>query len=261
MRKAKFITILALLLIALLVGCQQQQDLPSSTTSPDVKLVCLFFDDCWQNQYDMALPILLKYDFKATFGVITGSIGTGHDLYEYMDGSELRELAEYDMDIGCHTRTHPDLTADITDMREEIIGSKKHLEKLGFEVRTFIYPYFTWNDDVLNYVKEAGYVCARSGGHIQREPYDLKAIDPEARYHVGSTPITNQSLDEFKKIVAKASRYAVVSLCYHFISDIGPSEASTPVQNFCEQMHYLKEAGFTVVLLPDLIESSLEVII
>jgi len=256
MKKIKFVTILALLVVMLGVGCQKQQSLPSTAIDPDAKLVCLFFDDCWHNQYDVALPILLKYDFKATFGVITGSIGTGHALYKYIGEEELKELAEYGMDIGCHSKTHCDLTTNLTDkqLREEIIESKKHLEKLNFKVRTFIYPYFTWNDDVLNYVKEAGYVCARSGGHIQREPYDLNTTDPEARYHVGSTPITNQSLDEFKKIVAKASRYSVVSLCYHLISDTGPAKTSTPVQNFCEQMRYLKEAGFTVVLLPDLIE-------
>jgi len=256
MKKAKFVVILALLVVMLAAGCQKQQSLPSPTIGPDAKLVCLFFDDCWQNQYDVALPILLQHDFKATFGVITGVIGTGQDFFKYMGEEELNELAEYDMDIACHTRTHPDLTANLTDeqLREEIINSKKHLEKLGFEVRTFVYPYFTWNDDVVGYVKEAGYIYARSGGHIQREPYDLKAIDPNARYHVGSFPITNQSFDEFKEIVAEASEYLVVCLTYHFISDTGPEETSTPVKNFCEQMRYLKEAGFTVVLLPGLAE-------
>ena len=55
-------------------------------------------------------------------------------------------------------------------------------------------------------------------------------------------------------MVAEASRYSVVSLCYHFVSDNGQAETSTPVKNFGDQMGYLKEAGFTVVLLPDLIE-------
>ena len=255
MKKTKFVTILALLVVMLAIGCQKQQSLPSSTMDPEAKLVCLFFDDCLQNQYYVALPVLLKYDFKASFGVITGSIGTGQDSFKYMGEKEIEELAEYDMDIACHTKTHPDLTANLTDMqlREEIIGAKEHLEKLGFKVRTFVYPYFEW-DGVAGYVKEAGYVCARSGGHIQRGPYDLKTIDPQAKYHVGSIPITDQSLDEFKEIVAKANKHSVACLTYHFISDIGPPKTATPVKNFGEQMRYLKEAGFTVVLLPDLIE-------
>lgn len=55
-------------------------------------------------------------------------------------------------------------------------------------------------------------------------------------------------------MVAEASRYSVVSLCHHFISDTGSPESSIPVKNFGDQMGYLKEAGFTVVLLPDLIK-------
>ncbi|MFC2014235.1 hypothetical protein ACFLU8_05150 [Chloroflexota bacterium] len=37
----------------------------------------------------------------------------------------------------------------------------------------------------------------------------------------------------------------------------GAEKTSTRVYNFHEQMRYLKEAGFTVALLPDLIESGL----
>jgi len=46
----------------------------------DSKLVCLFFDDGYVNQYEVVLPILLKHDFEASFGVITGYIGTGHGV-------------------------------------------------------------------------------------------------------------------------------------------------------------------------------------
>ena len=138
-------------------------------------------------------------------------------------------------------------------LRAEIIHSKKHLESLGFEVRTFVYPYYEWDERVVGYVKEAGYVCAR-GGWPEKKAYDLKTADPRAKYHVPSYMIVSQNFEEFKSIVGQASRYSVVCLVYHFISDTGPAESCTPVKNFCEQMRYLKEAGFTVVLLPDLIE-------
>ncbi len=224
-----------------------------ATLPPDAKLISLFFDDGWMNQYDVALPILLKYNFKATFGIITGNIGTGTGLYKYMGKKELKELAKYGMDIASHTKTHPDLTANLTEvqLREEIIGSKEYLEKLGFKIRTFIHPYLKWNDITVNYVRQAGYICARGGFGIT---YDLKATDPKARFSVPAFPITNQDLEQFKTIVAQANRYSVGILCYHFISDIGPKETSTPVASFAEQMRYLKENGFTVVLLPDLLK-------
>jgi peptidoglycan/xylan/chitin deacetylase (PgdA/CDA1 family) len=253
--KTKMALGLCLLTLILSVGCQETI-IPKPTPKPissDARLVCLFFDDAFSNQYDVALPVLLEHDFKATFGVITGHIGTGHNLWEYMDKKHLKELAEYGMDIACHTKTHPHLTANLTDeqLRKEIIDSKKHLEEMGFEVTTMVYPFYEWDDRVIESVIEAGYTCAR-GGWPEEGAYDLTTTDAKTRYHVPSWQITNQSLERFKIIVEEAGRYSVVSLVYHFISDTGPEVTSTPVANFQAQMSYLKEAGFTVVLFPDL---------
>jgi len=216
--------------------------------------ICLFFDDAWQNQYETALPVLLEHDFKATFGVITGSIGTGNGSWKYMDEEELQKLAACGMDITGHTRTHPHLTDNLTDeqLREEIIDSKKCLEEMGFEVNTMIYPYYEWDDRVIEYVIEAGYTCAR-GGWPEDGAYELNTSETKARYHIPSRQITNQSLEKFKSIVNKRGRNPVICLVYHFISDTGPEETSTPIANFQAQMSYLKEAGFTIALLPDII--------
>ena len=253
--KAKIIVSLFLLFLILVVGCQKtviSKPAPAPI-HPDARLVCLFFDDGWANQYKIALPILLKHDFKATFGVITGRIGTGHSFWEYMDEKELKKLAEYGMDIACHTKTHPNLTDNLTDeqLRGEIINAKKHLEKMGLEVSTFVYPYYELDDRVVEFVTEAGYTCARAGW-TEGEFYDLTTSDPRAMYYVPSWPIVNQNMERFKFLVDKASRHSAVCLTYHFISDTGPEETSTPVAKFKAQMSYLKEAGFTVVLLPDL---------
>jgi peptidoglycan/xylan/chitin deacetylase (PgdA/CDA1 family) len=213
----------------------------------------LFFDDGYVNQYKVVLPILLKYDYKASFGVITGYIGTGHDVWEYMDEDELKVLAECGMDIACHTHTHPNLTENMTDeqLREEIVYSKEYLENIGFEVNTMVYPYFEWDDRVIESVKKAGYSCARAGWSKERA-YDLRTANPKARYHVNAWQMTDQTMEEFKTITDYAGNHSVVSLVYHFILDEGPEKTSTTVADFESQMSYLKEAGFTVVLLPDL---------
>jgi peptidoglycan/xylan/chitin deacetylase (PgdA/CDA1 family) len=253
--KTKMALGLCLLTLILSVGCQKAERPEPAPLPPDARLVCLFFDDAFYNQYDVALPVLLKHDFKATFGAITGYIGTGHDLWEYMDKEHLEELAEYGMDIACHTKTHPDLTENLTDeqLHEEITDSKKHLEEMGFEVTTMVYPYYEWDDRVIEFVTEAGYTCAR-GGWPEEGAYDLTTTDANARYHAPSWQITNQDLETFKQYVEEAGRYSVVSLVYHFISDTGPEVTSTPVANFQAQMSYLKKAGFTVVLLPELFQ-------
>lgn len=243
-----------LALIILVTGCGGTEKPQTQSIPSDAKLVCLFFDDGYWNQYHVALPVLLKHDFKATFGVITGHIGTGHDIWEYMDENELRVLADSGMDIASHTRTHPDLTANLTDeqLRVEIIDSRTHLEKMGFEVSTFLYPYYLWDERVIQYVKDAGYTCAR-GGWSEKGVYNLSAHQPGVEYHIPAWQISDQTFDEFKTIVAKVNSYSAVSLVYHFILDDGPEGLSTPVSNFREQMSYLKNNGFTVVLLPDLL--------
>jgi peptidoglycan/xylan/chitin deacetylase (PgdA/CDA1 family) len=222
---------------------------------PGAKLVCLFFDDGWQNQYDVALPILLQYGYKATFSFITDYIGTGSDIWKYMDVKDIHTLAKHGMDIGSHTKTHPHLTGDLSDQQltEELTDSKVHLEKLGFHVRTFVYPYCEWDERVIQYVKQAGYTCAR-GCRWNADFYNLDTSDAKARFHVASRNIAQQNIDQFKSIVEKAGNRNVVCLTYHFVSDNGPDSTSIPVASFVEQMDYLKENGFTVVLLPDLIE-------
>lgn len=255
--KVRFIITLILLVAVSMIGCQRPEitSPPPPTIPPNAKLVCLFFDDGFKNQYDVALPILQKYDFKASFAIITGYIGvkSSDPIYTCMTAKEIKKLASYGMDIACHTKTHPHLTDNLTDeqLREEIIDSKIYLEQKGFEVSTLVYPFYAWDDRVIEYVKEAGYICARSGW-AKEEAYDLTTADPKARYHVPSWQITSQNLEQFKHYLAQASRYSVVCLIYHFISDTSPEETSTPVANFRAQMAYLKEAGFTVVLLPDL---------
>jgi hypothetical protein len=233
----------------------EQQDTAVQAITSDDKLVCLFFDDGWQNQYDIALPILLQHDFKATFGIITDYIGTGENIWEYIDVEKIRTLADYGMDIASHTKTHPDLTENLSDQQltDEITGSREHLEKLGFQVRTFVYPFCQWNDRVVGFVKQTGYICARDC--IWEEAfYNLDTPDIEARFHVASRSLVEHDFDQFKSIVSKADNRNIVCLTYHFISDNGPEYTTTPVANFVEQMRYLKENGFTIALLPDLIE-------
>jgi peptidoglycan/xylan/chitin deacetylase (PgdA/CDA1 family) len=172
-----------------------------------------------------------------------------------MDVKEIHMLAKQGMDIGSHTKTHVHLTDDLSDqqLKDELTGSKAHLEKLGFRVRTFVYPYCEWDERVISFVKQAGYTCAR-GCRWNADFYNLETSDKNARFHVTSRLIAQQDFEQFKSVVEKADNRNVVCLTYHFISDIGPESTSTPVSNFVEQMRYLKENGFIVALLPDLIE-------
>lgn len=126
--------------------------------------VSLFFDDGWANQYDVAFPILKEYGFKASFGIIVDYIGLDRGTFwSRMNIGELNELKDYGMEIASYSKSHAHLS-NLTDekLRAEIFGSKDVLASFGFNAKTFVYPYGEWNFTVMDYVKEAGYVCART---------------------------------------------------------------------------------------------------
>ncbi|MEA4925282.1 MAG: polysaccharide deacetylase family protein [Syntrophomonadaceae bacterium] len=122
------------------------------------KTVALTFDDGYSSVYTTAWPILQKYGFTGTIYVCSSFPGRPN----YLSWEEIKSLQAGGMEIGSHTRNHPDLkTASIAMQREEVIGAKKILEEqLGITVNSFCYPSGAYNEDTLAIVKEAGYTSA-----------------------------------------------------------------------------------------------------
>src|SRR5881296_3721116 len=60
------------------------------------------FDDGHISNCQLALPLLRRFGFKATFFVTAGRIGA----VDMMDWSQIRELHAAGMEIGSHTLTH-----------------------------------------------------------------------------------------------------------------------------------------------------------
>lgn len=119
------------------------------------KSVAVTFDDGYLDNYEIALPILLDHQMKATFFVITNMIGDlpkssdeGKRLCpsrHMMTKQQLREMHNSGMEIGSHTRTHihvrDELRRSYDAAWNELAGSRQALEDmLGSEVRTFCYP-------------------------------------------------------------------------------------------------------------------------
>lgn len=126
---------------------------------PD-KPVIISFDDGWKNTYDVAFPILKKYNMTGTVFVIASSTGHG----SYMDLNQLKELQGEGWEIGSHTLWHPYLKkVTLAKAKKEIEDSKKKLEEnLGTPVTVFAYPFGDRNDSIEDLVKGAGYLLARS---------------------------------------------------------------------------------------------------
>lgn len=121
----------------------------------------LTFDDGYEDFYTDVLPILKKYQAKATLYMICGKVGQKG----YLDWKQLRQInASGLVEVGAHTLTHPVLTDQkIAVAEEQIFKSKEKLEKmLGIPVETFCYPYGFFSGEVVTLVKAAGFKAAVS---------------------------------------------------------------------------------------------------
>ena len=215
-------------------------------------MVCIFFDDAWRSQLENAVPVLLERGFKASFAVPTAFIGLDQGTpYARMTLDDLRKLQELGMDIASHSHTHPNLTAlSREELYYELLESKRILESLGVEVKTFVYPYGAWNTTVAQAVAEAGYLCART---VEPACMNLTLL-PDFRYQVPSWSITSESPEVISAIIADSPPGSLIVLTYHHVSGDTPKEASTSPALFRQHMQAVAESGAKVSLLPDLVE-------
>ena len=140
------------------------RDIPgmlSGQIKPDKKSVVLTFDDGYKDFYSVVLPLLKKYQAKATVYVITNTIGGEI----YLSDADLKELRDSGIvEIGSHTLDHVMLKEKSGQEAErQIVESKKGLEKrLGIIINTLAYPYGSFSAETVKLVQAAGYTAAVS---------------------------------------------------------------------------------------------------
>jgi len=140
------------------------------------KPIVLTFDDGYLDVYTQALPVLKKYDFTATFFIITNFVGRSG----YMNDNQINELKKAGMEIGSHTLNHPDMTNIKTSTAEY------QLEESKGESIVFCYPAGKYNNEVAELVKSTGYVAAvttKSG--VATQDSDLYTL-PRVRIENGA---------------------------------------------------------------------------
>ncbi len=134
------------------------------------KVVGITFDDGYKNNLTYAMPILKKFGHSATCYIISQKMG-GINEWDLDKGivknslMTIREVEEWikgGMEIGAHSQNHVHL-ADCTIERatREIWQSRSDLEsQFNCPVNHFCYPYGSYNSDIVECVKEAGYQTA-----------------------------------------------------------------------------------------------------
>jgi len=161
------------------------------------KVVGVTFDDGYLNNLINAAPVLLKYNFSATCYLVSERIGSSNtwDLDKgitqrsLMNNREVFEWLNLGMDIGAHTKTHPDLTS-ISEIKAklEISDCKSQLERVfKVPVTDFCYPFGKFNEIVCRMVKDSGYLSATS---MQRGRVNSNS----KRYSLPRIPINYRTL-------------------------------------------------------------------
>lgn len=145
----------------------------------DHLFICLTFDDGYQDNYDIAYPILKELGVPFTIYVTTGFIDNRVPMWWYPNehlGISTESLNALDGDsictIGAHTVSHPRLdTLSIEEQHKEIAESKAILEQwLGHSVDHFSYPHGVYNEDTLQIVHDCVFHSALHawGGTVRR---------------------------------------------------------------------------------------------
>jgi peptidoglycan/xylan/chitin deacetylase (PgdA/CDA1 family) len=155
------------------------------------RTVVLTFDDGFRNFLGSAVPVLRRYDFRATIFLPSGYCGGTNSWpgqpdwvqrEELLSWPEIADLADRGFVFGAHTATHPMLPAlSLAEAELEIQSSKVEIERhIQRSVEFFAYPFGSWNPAVRELVsKRFRAACSTGAGVIEPDahPFALPRVD------------------------------------------------------------------------------------
>jgi len=254
------------------------------------KVVMINFDDGLKSQLIYAKPILDKYGFKASFFIICGRVGTERSSMNWQDIAELtKDRMDIESHSMTHTNLN---RLSTNALKFEIGGSKQCFAKHGYNTPIFGYPFNLGSNkpSVVNLVAKY-YNFGRSGtdrlmflnckGYMKDTQTDCRTYLPNGmlthanRYDIRSASfyhVSNQHnftpaemFHVFLRIVNSQIPYnsdgkinSIPIIVYHNITNsirdytIPSHASSTTLDLFAQEMTYLHNNGFRVLLLNQL---------
>ncbi len=135
------------------------------------KPILLTFDDGYPDNYSVALSILERYGYTATFFVVTSYMQPRQGMLTW---PELSAMSDYGMTIGSHTVHHLNLSKlPLAQQSAELSQSKAEIQRhLGFATPYFCYPYGGYDPATLQMLRKTGYKLAVTTDSGVVEPGD-----------------------------------------------------------------------------------------
>jgi len=263
-----------------------QSNTPSggSNSALDNKLVILTFGDTLKSQFNIAKPILDKYNFKASFFITCGYVSEPRR----MSWQDIADLQTDGQDLESKTMTHIGMT-DLTtnQLIYETGGSKECLVHHGINATIFATPHGKeWNNaTVINTISKyygfadngfAPLMFLHCDGYKKfssqtdcRTYYDNGSLTLANRYSIrewshnavdkmysyNDTKIFARFVQEVNSQAIYNSKYgsidAIPVIAYHSI-DNNKTTDSTDISLFANEMKYLHDKGFSVIPMTDL---------
>lgn len=223
------------------------------------KTVVLTFDDACRSHLQVAVPILEKHGFGATF-FVTHRWMNNRGLY--LDFPEVKQFADRGFEVGTHTWDHGGyhlptaaklLPADLDRLEGAMaaVGLPKPV--------SFAWPGGVFGPEGRKVLESRGYLFGRRVIHPEFPPgvtreglvYDPAVNDP---FLIPTYGLVNDSwtLEHFAEVVAKATAGRAVVLVFHGIPDPANPGLSTSPRHFEGLMDHLARGGYHVVAMRDL---------
>lgn len=240
-----------------------QADMASTNTRQPVpeRLVVLTFDDGVKSQYTVVAPLLQRYGFGATF-YITEGLRFLEDKSRYLTWAEVRALHDLGFEIGNHTRQHKNVaTQTPAELRADLLHIDHRCAEQGIpRPTTFCYPGYHTSPAAVQVIADHGFHFARTGSlpdyPVHREGGRGPAYDP-TRHHPLLVPTTgaagpNWGFADLVWAVEQATAGRIAVLTFHGVPDLDHPWVHTEPALFATYLHYLHEAGCTVIAMRDL---------
>jgi len=149
------------------------------------KPIILTFDDGYRDNYENAFPILKDHGMVGTFFVITDFADRAAEdpaYARYATWDMWKEMYDASMEIGSHSRDHPNLRGQDEDFLVwQALGSSQTIAaNLGQPPRVLAYPTGSYDEDVIRVFHAAGFwgaVTTQPGvEHDNQHLFELKRL-------------------------------------------------------------------------------------
>ncbi len=248
----RFIPLLVVLLMLVGFGCTRE--------SP-AKLVVLTFDDAVRSHRDFVAPLLQELGFGATFFI---SYAWMQDTLHFMNWDEVAELDSLGFEIGNHSWTHSDFSQPkaARELEGELIMMEWVFDEKGIDKPvSYAHTGNSFGPEVLETLDRLGYRLARRGKSPEVEYGSLDpgpGFDPD-QHHPLLIPTTidfypDMSFDHFRESMLTVTGDDIIVLQFHGVPDLAHPWVDTPPEAFERYMNYLKDEGYEVIAMRDLMD-------